>query len=147
MSNASKKAPTVPFEKLEAVAKSASEGAASRGVTGVVAVAAKRTVQWRLAFNSAKRKETSKSADGSFSVSKNVVAKLFAKTGVSYDEVMTEAYAANGLDYSGQTVTPAPEVQKAPKAPKASKKAKVEATQGEVDALVEGVLSVAPAEA
>lgn len=150
MSDSNKKAPTIPFSKLEDVAKSATEAATSRGCTGMVAVAAKRTVQWRLTFNSAKRKEGSKSSDGTFSVSKNVVDKLMKKVGVSYDEVMTEAYAAHGFDYTGTVPTTAPAAEPVNKAAAASKKSSkkaskksepVTATQADVDALVAEVLN------
>ncbi len=160
MSKGMTKAPSVPFEKLEAVAKSATAQARASGMKGMFAVAAKRTIQWRLDFNSSKRKSNAtarkdQSMLNSFSVSKNVIAKMMAKANVNYDEVMDKAYAMNGLAYVPSVMNLAPKASAKVKA-KAKTKAKsakktqkanaaqvtmaAAASQSDVDSLVADVL-------
>lgn len=138
-----KKAPTiVGFEVMMGVAIKASELVNAAGFGDLVAVPAKRSVQWRVKFKSEKR---AKNADkrkldtgstDSFSVSKHVVFTRLAKAGVSYDAIMSEAYASQGLVFrptyaEGSAPVVTEKVKKvkakAPKKVKAEKVTKVKA--------------------
>mgnify|MGYP000140194190 CR=1 FL=1 len=105
------KAPSVPENLVGKVAAKATELMHELGFTNIIAVPAKRSVQWRIKFESEKRaanvaKRADKKFPDSFQVTKNVI---IARIGGEdfYNRIMRGAYSEVGLVYEPSTPTEA----------------------------------------